>query len=93
MKNIIFRLWGRLVVHKKALPYANLFMDRLERKLLSQAQVKLYIWSRYIDDVFMVWTGSELELVEFLNYINKPMTRLSSLGTGLERGLITWMFR
>ena len=51
--------------------YANLFMDRLERRLLSQAPVKPYIWLRYIDDVFMVWTGTELELVEFLNYINE----------------------
>ena len=46
-------------------------MDRLERRLLSQAQVKPHIWLRYIDDVFMVWTGTELELVELLNCINE----------------------
>ncbi|XP_073254203.1 uncharacterized protein [Porites lutea] len=56
---------------KMALSYANLFRDRPERRLLSQAQVKPYISLRYIDDVFMVWTGTELELVEFLNYINE----------------------
>ena len=43
----------------------------LERTLISEARIKPYIWLRYIDDVFMVWTGSEQELIEFLNYINE----------------------
>ena len=50
--------------------YANLFMDSLERKLLSEARVKPDIWWRYIDDIFVVWTKGEEELMEFLNYIN-----------------------
>ena len=53
-----------------ALAYANIFMDILERKLLSGARVKPYVWLRYIDDIFMVWTGSKEELNQFLNYIN-----------------------
>ncbi|XP_068671375.1 uncharacterized protein [Montipora capricornis] len=51
--------------------YANLFMDRLERRLILEARVKPYMWLRYIDDIFMVWTGSEEELREFLTYINE----------------------
>ena len=45
--------------------------DRLERRLILDARVKLYLWLRYIDDIFMVWTGSEEELNEFLNYMNE----------------------
>ena len=70
-ENHYLQTLGTAIGTKMAPSYANLFMDRLERRLLSQAQVKPYIWLRYIDDVFMVWTGTELELVEFLNYINE----------------------
>ena len=70
-ENHYLQTLGTAIGTKMAPSYANLFMDRLERRLLSQAQVKPYIWLRYIDDVFMVWTGIELELVEFLNYVNK----------------------
>jgi len=49
-----------------ATPYANLFMDKLERKLLSEARVKPHIWLRYIDDIFVVWTeGEKLREFEF----------------------------
>ena len=50
--------------------YANIFMDRLEQKLLSEVQIKPHLWFRYIDDIFMVWLGSESELEDFLSYIN-----------------------
>ena len=70
-ENHYLQTLGTAIGTKMAPSYANLFMDRMERRLLSQAQVKPYIWLRYIDDVFMVWTGTELELEEFLNYINE----------------------
>ena len=73
--------------------YANLFMDRLERTLISEARIKPYLWLRYINDVFMVWTGSEQELIKFLNYINER-TRPSNLRVaGLKREWILWMFK
>ena len=62
---------GTAIGTKMAPSYANLFMDRLERQLISDARVKPYLWLRYIDDIFMVWTGSEEELDEFLNYMNE----------------------
>ena len=37
---------------KIASSYANLVVNRLERKLLSQAQVKPYIWLRYIGEEY-----------------------------------------
>lgn len=46
------------------------FMERLERKLLSRAQVRPHVWLRYIDDIFMVWTRGEDELKTLLNYLN-----------------------
>ena len=70
-ENHYLQTLGTAIRTKMAPSYANLFMDRLERRLLSQAQVKPYIWLPYIDDVLMVWTGTELELVELLNYISE----------------------
>ena len=57
---------GTVIGTKMATPYANLFMDKLERKLLSEARVKPHIWLRYIDDIFVVWTeGEKLREFEF----------------------------
>ena len=50
--------------------YANLFMGDLERKLLAQSPLKPFIWWRYIDDIFMVWTHGEEKLNEFITHIN-----------------------
>ena len=69
--NHYLQILGTAIGTKMAPAYANLFMDRLERTLISEPRIKLYLWLRYIDDVFMMWTGSEQELIEFLNYMNE----------------------
>ena len=46
---------GTAIGTKMAPAYANIFMDRLEQTLLREAQIKPYLWLRYIDDIFMVW--------------------------------------
>lgn len=48
------QILGTAIGTKMAPAYANLFMDELERRLISQARVKPYVWLRYIDDVFMI---------------------------------------
>ena len=45
-------------------------MHDLESKLLAWVPVKPFIWLRYIDDIFMVWTEGEEKLLEFLKNIN-----------------------
>ena len=42
----------------------------IESKLLAWVPVKPFIWLRYIDDIFMVWTEGEDKLLEFLHIIN-----------------------
>ena len=59
---------GTTIGTRMAPSYANLFMHDLESKLL--APVKPFIWSRYIDDIFMVWTEGEEKLLEFLKNID-----------------------
>ena len=45
-------------------------MDDLERKIISASTLKPYMWLRFIDDVFMIWTHGEERLLEFLDFIN-----------------------
>ena len=50
--------------------YANIFMDRMERSSIENAEVKQRIWGRYIDDIFVFWTEGEEKLRRFINYLN-----------------------
>ena len=55
---------------KMAPSYANLFMDRLERKFLEKEPLKPLLWKRYIDDILCLWIGSRSELEHFLERLN-----------------------
>ena len=62
---------GTAIGTRMAPAYANLFMHDLESQLLDLAPVKPYLWLRYIDDIFMIWTAGEEQLQEFLQWINQ----------------------
>ncbi|MCG8031445.1 MAG: GIY-YIG nuclease family protein [Candidatus Thiodiazotropha taylori] len=55
---------------KVAPSYANIFMGELESKLLLTAPYQPYVYLRYIDDIFMIWTGTEQELQLFYEHCN-----------------------
>ncbi|XP_044184248.1 uncharacterized protein LOC122964605 [Acropora millepora] len=61
---------GTAIGTRMAPSYANIFMDRLERRLIKNAEVKPRIWWRYIDDIFIVWTEGEEKLRKFIDYLN-----------------------
>ena len=62
---------GTAIGTRMAPAYANLFMHNLELQLLNLAPVKRYLWLRYTDDIFMIWTAGEQSLLEFLQWINQ----------------------
>ena len=41
-----------------------------KKQALKGAKIKPYVWWRYLDDIFMIWTGNEDELREFIEYLN-----------------------
>ena len=53
---------------------ANIFMGTIEKKIFNQSPLLLHIfdqfWRHFIDDVLLIWTGSEIQLKEFLKFIN-----------------------
>ena len=67
---IIQQISGTAIGTKCAPPYACLFMDRVENEFLDSELVKPWLWLRYIDDVFFIWTESEEKLEGFLNRLN-----------------------
>ena len=50
--------------------YANLFMGNFEQLAIENAPLKPFVWWRYIDDIFMIWTEGEDNLKTFINYLN-----------------------
>ena len=52
--------------------YANLFMAKFEEDLIesfySSTGLKLVVWYRYIDDIFMIWSGGNETLDKFLTF-------------------------
>ena len=53
---------GTAIGSKMAPPYAIIFMDDLENKMLAGEEFKPKIWWRYIDDIFLVWEHGEENL-------------------------------
>ena len=50
--------------------YASLVMGKLEQEFLQTQNVKLWVWWRYIDDIFAIWTHGEPSLRTFLGNLN-----------------------
>ena len=64
------QILGTAIGTKFAPPYACIFMDYIEREFLKNEEIQPWIWFRYIDDIFFIWTASEKEFDEFLNRLN-----------------------
>ena len=58
-------------IHKMAPAYANLFMGRLEAQLINQAPEVIHTWKRFIDDIFIIWTGTIEDFEKFMSNINQ----------------------
>lgn len=61
--------------------YANLYMGLWEKRYISDESVNpllkhVLFWIRYIDDILLVFTGTEDELFEFRDYINNTYSTL-----------------
>ena len=49
--------------------FANLFMGEFEKKALEGYVDKPFLWFRYVDDIFMVWTQGNEKLDSFITYL------------------------
>ena len=51
--------------------YDCIFMDFIETEFLKTQSIKLWVWKRFIDDVFFIWTDSEKNLEKCLKELNR----------------------
>ena len=49
--------------------YANLFLGKFERDTLLNSPHRPYLWLRFIDDIFMIWTAGPEKLKIFVDYL------------------------
>ena len=61
---------GTAIGTKFAPPYACIFMDQVEKDFLEGEVEKPYLWVRYIDDIFLIWTHGRQKLEGFLERLN-----------------------
>ena len=61
---------GTTMGTRMAPSYANLFLAKFETDALSRAPFQPFIWWRYIDDIFMIWTLSVQDLNTFTSFLN-----------------------
>ena len=66
-------------------------MDYMEGQFLKNEQIQPWIWFRYIDDIFFIWTASEKELDDFLERLNNFHPNLKFAVSILERKSISLM--
>ena len=50
--------------------FACIFMDKFERNYLKTQILQPFVWFRYIDDVFFIWTHGKEELENFMKELN-----------------------
>ena len=79
LKNNIFefdckfyqQIQGTAIGTKFAPPYACIFMDYVETEFLKTQAIKPWLWKRFIDDIFFIWTDSERNLSKLLKDLNE----------------------
>ncbi|XP_072327005.1 uncharacterized protein [Scyliorhinus torazame] len=62
---------GTAMGTKFAPQYANIFMHKFEQDLLTAQDLQPMLYTRYIDDIFFLWTHGEESLKRLHNDINK----------------------
>jgi hypothetical protein len=69
--NKLFQLLiGTAMGTKVAPTFANIFMAKLEEIILNVFNNCVHFCKRLIDDILIIWTGTEKEFLEFMTKIN-----------------------
>ena len=61
---------GTAIDTKFAPLYSILFMAELQEGILSEIELKPYLWWRCIDDIIFHWEHGEEKLKKFIEYLN-----------------------
>ena len=77
-------------------------MDKTEADFLKTQELQPFVWLRYIDDIFFIWTHGEAKLKKFMEGLNNFLPNLQftceslkkrvtflDLNVSLENGSVT----
>lgn len=65
------QIQGTAMGTKVAPTYANIFMGYIEKKILTDLELKARHWYRFIDDIFAIYRCTEDELLDHLRSLNE----------------------
>ena len=68
--NVYQQISGTAIGTKFAPPYADIFIDQLEIKILENQNLRPLVWFHYIDYIFFIWTHGEENLRNFMTEFN-----------------------
>ena len=68
--NICRQKLGTTIGTKFFPSFANLFIYKLESKMVKEYHLDPFIWWRFLDNVFMIWLHEKENLKEFFIYVN-----------------------
>ena len=57
--NVKHQISGTAIGTKFAPPYACIYMNYMENQFFKNEQIQPWIWFRYMNDIFFIWTASE----------------------------------
>ena len=61
---------GTAIGTKFAPTCANLFMAGLDKRIFENSEYHPYLWLRFLDDIFCIWTDDLEKLQEFFKFLN-----------------------
>ena len=91
-QDVYQQILGTAIGTKFAPPYANIFMAGLEEEIFKNPKFKPFLWLRYLDDIFCLWTEGVDKLKEFFNYLNEFHPSIKFTWSILKNKLIFSMF-
>ena len=93
---------GTAIRSKFAPPYACIYMNKTEADFLKTQELQPFVWLRYNDNIFFIWTHGEAELKKFMeglkNFLpnlkftyesSKKRVAFLDLNVSLENGSVT----
>ncbi|XP_065642363.1 uncharacterized protein LOC136073993 isoform X2 [Hydra vulgaris] len=68
--NHFLQLTGTTMGTRMAPPYANLFMGRIDEKIIDQFSMWISFYKRFIDDIFFIFHGPPEKLTQVFEFMN-----------------------
>lgn len=53
-------------------PYTTLFITRFQKRIFQNNEFKVFLWYRYLGDIFCIWTKGSQKLNKSFNWIKRP---------------------